>query len=432
MDILVIYALGIFFCVLFSAFFSGSETALTSVSRARIYRLVMEGSKRARNVNTLRNDRKDDMIGTVLIGNTLVNIVASALATTAALQIWGQEGVLYTTFVLSVFIIIFCEVLPKTYSINHSERAALLFATPLLLIVKLMWPVTFVLQKVMNILFRLFGMDMKEGGSLFSSAEVIRGTIELHHKEGGVEKEDRDMLGSILDLNTIEVGQIMIHRTQMQTIDIDQSVEEIIRQAINSPHSRIPLWRDNPDNILGVLHVKNLFKLMNSYGSILRSDMILRVAAKPWFIPETTSIGEQLSAFRERKQHFAFVVDEYGALLGCVTLEDVIEEIVGEIDDETDKATGILILPGEDGAYHVDGTMPIRDINRALDWNLPDEEASTIAGLIIHEARLIPEKGAVFEFHGFRFTIEERQSNQITRVKIDKLNAGEDEQIAAE
>jgi Mg2+/Co2+ transporter CorB len=225
------------------------------------------------------------------------------------------------------------------------------------------------------------------------------------------------MLRSILDLDEVEVSEIMTHRKDVAMLDADQRSEQIVEQVLQSPYTRMPLFRENPDNVIGVLHTKPLFKEVRSLGADLSGLEVTRAAAKPWFIPETTTLLDQLQAFRERHEHFALVVDEYGALMGVVTLEDILEEIVGEISDEQD----ILVRgvrPQADGSLIVNGNVTIRDLNREFDWRLPDEEASTIAGLILRESRLIPAVGQVFEFHRFRFEILRRQRNQITSIKI--------------
>lgn len=405
--------------IAFSGFFSGSETALTAVSRARIYHLVKEGHKGAQRVEKLR-ERKEALIGAILLGNNLVNIAAASLATTLAIRMWGAEyGPLYATIIVTLVVLIFAEVLPKTISINKAEKVSLFVARPLSIFVKIFAPITALVQSVIRLILHIIGVDFNEKDSLSSATEAIRGTIELHHSEGGVEKADRDMLGSILDLPDREIEEIMLHRKNVYSINLSQEPEAIIQQAINSIHSRIPLYKDNPDNIVAVLHVKDVLKLVTSGKVGITREMIRRIASKPWFVPETTPINEQLFAFRQKRQHFACVVDEYGAFQGIVTLEDIIEEIVGEIDDEHDALQISDIIPfGEDG-WRVAGTVTIRDLNRHLDWNLPDDNATTIAGLILYEAEMIPEQGARFEFYGVRFTIEERVGNQITQMILE-------------
>lgn len=415
----VFYSLVIFLFLLISAFFSAAETAMTAVSRARIYQLIMDGNKRAQIVSRLRKE-KESMIGTVLLGNNAVNIAASAIATTLSIKLFGDEnGLVIVTIIMTLLVVIFSEVLPKTYAIQNAERVSLAFAPALSLLVKLFKPVTISIQFLIRGILRLVGIDITKANTLISSTDVVRGTIELHYREGKMIKQDRDMLGSILDLNDIEVQDIMIHRMEVETLDADLSADELVKMAVSTMHSRIPLWRGQPDNILGVLHVKNLIKLMRERKGTLTNELILATCNKPWFIPETTSLHDQLLAFRSKRQHFAFVVDEYGSWQGIVTLEDIIEEIVGKIDDEHDEVEND-IQKLDDDTYIINGIVTLRDINRHLGWNLPDDHASTIAGLLIHEAQEIPSVGESHEIHGFDCTVIEKSAMQITRVKMKK------------
>ncbi|MEX0840277.1 MAG: HlyC/CorC family transporter [Parvibaculum sp.] len=402
--------------LLFSAFFSGSETALTAASRARMHRLAEDGNKRARTVLALTEDR-ERLIGAVLLGNNLVNILASALATTLFLALFGDAGVVYATLVMTAVVLVFAEVAPKTVAITNTDRVALAVAPILRVVTFVFGPVTAAVQFIVRHALRLFGLDVDENQQVLSAHEELRGAINLHHHEGSVVKIDRDMLGGILDLHDLEVSDIMVHRKNIVMIDASQPNSEIISQALASPHTRIPLWRDDPENIVGVLHAKDLLRALAGAAWNADSIEILSIAAKPWFVPDTTALQDQLNAFLRRKTHFSLVVDEYGALMGLITLEDILEEIVGDIRDEHDiEVAGVRLQP--DGSVVVSGVVPIRDLNRAFDWSLPDEEATTIAGLVIHEARTIPEVGQTFTFHGFRFEILRRQRNQIVQLRI--------------
>ncbi|MCI5050091.1 MAG: HlyC/CorC family transporter [Rickettsiales bacterium] len=421
-DLLIILVL-----ICFSGFFSGSETALTAISRARLFHLLQAGDKAAHRVATLR-EKKESLIGAILLGNNLVNIAAASIGTTLAIHTFGDEwGPLYATIIITLFVLIFAEVLPKTIAINNAERVSLLVSRPLSICVSVFAPITKLVQHFIAGILKLFGVDYANSSSFISANEAIRGTIELHHSEGEVEKEDRDMLGSILDLSEREVVEVMVHRKNVYAIDMAEEPEAIIEFAINSVHSRIPLFQDNPDNIIGVLHVKDVLKLVTTNKIGLTREMIRRIASKPWFVPETTALDSQLYAFRQFRRHFACVVDEYGAFQGIVTLEDIIEEIVGEIDDEHDQLEISNIMPFGESGYHVEGIVTIRDLNRHLDWNLPDDNATTVAGLIMHEAEQIPEPGSVFEFYDMRFTIIDREANQLTRILIEPLLRDEDQ-----
>lgn len=412
----LIYYLGsILLLIIFSGFFSGSETGLTAASRAKIHKLRLEGNENAEKVSFL-HENKEKLIGTILLGNNLVNILASALATSVMIQIFGEQGVFYATFIMTIVVLVFAEVLPKTYALQNSEKVALSVAPIMIWLVRLFYPITSTVQMFIEKVLSLFGMRADLEDDLISGEEAIRGAIELHHHEGTVQKDYRDMLGSILDLEKVEVGEIMVHRKKMVTIDIASPTSSIVRQVLEGSHTRVPLWKRNPDNIVGILHVKDLLKSLQEHIGDIEELDIMQIASPPWFIPETTSVSKQLHEFRKERKHFALVVDEYGALQGLVTLEDILEEIVGEIMDEhDDEADGIQ--EAKDGWYYLNGTVTIRDINRNLDWKLPDEEATTIAGLIIHEAETIPDVGEIFSFYGITFEIHEKEQNQITKIR---------------
>jgi Mg2+/Co2+ transporter CorB len=411
--------------LLISAFLSAAETALTAISRARIYQLVMDGNKRAQLVSKLRRE-KESLIGTVLLGYNAVNIAASALATSLAISVFGnnETGLAIATLVMTLLVVVFAEVLPKTYAIQNPERASLALAPTVNILIKLLYPITFSIQVFIRALLKLFGVDISQTNTLISATDVVRGTIELHHREGKMIKQDRDMLGSILDLNDIEAKDIMIHRKAVETIEADLPAPELIRQAVSTMHSRIPLWRNDPDNIIGLLHVKDLVKALNDRLGTLTNDDIVSICHRPWFVPETTNLRSQLIAFRNKRQHLAFVVDEYGAWQGIITLEDIIEEIVGDIGDEHDEAVS-NIQKVTDNTYLVSGSVTVRDLNRQLDWVLPDDNGSTIAGLLINEVETIPSVGEHFVLHGFRFTVMEKAATQVTRIKIEKLRDAE-------
>jgi len=409
-----------------SAFFSGSETALTAASRAKMHALEQDGNKRARTVNYLLQIR-ERFIGAILLGNNLANIAASALATSLFLNLFGERGVAYATIVMTVLVVLFSEVLPKTYAIINADRMALFVAPIVRFLVAVLAPVTATMQWIVRHTLRMFGANVGDDMEVLSAHEEIRGAIDLHHKEGGVKKLDRDMLGGVLDLRELTVSDIMVHRTNMDAIDADRPPEQIVDAALKSSHTRLPLWRGEREEIIGVLHAKTLLRaLREAKGNLSKID-VMSLATEPWFVPDTTTLKDQLAAFRKRKAHFAIVVDEYGEVMGLVTLEDIIEEIVGDITDETDIGA-TLARPQADGSLLVDGSAPIRDVNRLMEWNIPDEEATTIAGLVIHEAQTIPNPGQAFTFHGFRFEVLRRQKNRITALKVTRLETSGDEQ----
>jgi Mg2+/Co2+ transporter CorB len=409
--------LAIALLLVFSAFFAGSETALTAVSKARMHHLANEGSRRARQVNYLIGDR-ERLIGALLLGNTFVNILASAIATSVALALFDEGGVAIATFVMTFVILIFAEVLPKTLAIARTDRMALAVAYSVRVFVALLTPILRAVQFVVWGVLKVFGLRQEENLPVLTAQEEIRGAIDLHHQEGTVEREHRDMLGGILDLAELKIADVMVHRKNMEVLDGAAPPEEIVETVLSSAHTRFPIYRDDPENIVGVLHVRDLLRmLMERRGSLENFD-VMALASEPWFVPDATTLEEQLKAFRDRREHFALVVDEYGVLQGLITMEDILEEIFGNIAEEHDQTAPEGIRPQADGSFNVDGWTPIRDLNRELQWNLPDESATTIAGLVINEARAIPEVGQVFSFYGFKFEILRRQRNQIMALRV--------------
>jgi Mg2+/Co2+ transporter CorB len=406
-------------CLLLSAFFAGSETALTASSRASMARLEKQGNRRAGIVNRLLEQR-ERLLGALLFGNNAVNIAASVLATHFLLTLFGNVGVVYATVVMTIMVVVFSEILPKTAAFNAPDRIALMVARPMNWIVKLLGPVLMAIEALVRWLLKHIGMTVGDDQQVLSAREELRGAVDLLHREGDVETLDRDMFGGVLDLRELVVSDVMIHRTSMITLNADEPAEEVVDAVIASPVTRIPFWRENPENIVGVLHVKDLLRALHAVDGDASKVDIAALLTPPWFVPDTRPVSEQLKAFRRRKTPFALVVDEYGEVEGLVTLEDILEEIVGDITDEHDVAMpGVRKQP--DGSVNVDGAIPIRDLNRVMDWNLPDQEATTIAGLVIHEARSIPEVGQSFTFHGFRFRVLRRERNRITALRIQPL-----------
>ncbi len=409
----------ILLCLLLSFFFAGSETALTASSRAAMLHLAQDGNRNAGIVNRLLAAR-ERLIGALLLGNNAVNILASSLATSVFLVWFGDVGVIYATALMTVLVVVFAEVLPKTIAFNAPDRMALMAARPMDFVVRMLGPVLTAIEWIVRQLLRMLGIRVGEEQSILAPHEEIRGTVDLLHREGGVEKLDRDMMGGLLDLRDLAVSDVMVHRTEMTTVNADDPPDEIVNAVLKSGYTRIPLWRDKPENIVGILHAKDLLRLLKNAEGDLAGIDILAIALPPWFVPDIRPLSEQLKAFRRRKTHFALVVDEYGEVEGRVTLEDILEEIVGDISDEHDTPVP-GVRPQPDGSVNVDGSVPIRDLNRAMDWNLPDAEATTIAGLVIHEARSIPDAGQSFTFHGFRFSVLRKQRNRITALRITPL-----------
>ncbi len=416
-----------------SAFFSGSETALTAMSRAAMHRLAEQGSPGARAALKLSED-SERLIGAILLGNNLVNILSASLATAMLTVLLGENGVAWATLVMTVLVLVFAEVMPKTYAISNPERAATRVAPAISVVVRVFAPVVTVVRFIVRQSLRAFGVRTDPDAHAFAAFEEIRGAIDLHHAEGAVQKDDRDRLLAALDLRNREVAEVMRHRRGIATINADAPPQEILNFCLQSPYTRIPIWRGEAENIVGVIHAKDLLRAVNALilkgGVEAMTDFdVSKVAMEPWFVPDTTSLDEQMREFLRRRTHFALVVDEYGALQGLITLEDILEEIVGDIADEHDlEAEGVR--PEADGGFVVEGSATIRDLNRLCEWRLPDEVATTIAGLVIHEAQTIPTVGQVFRFHNFRFEVLERQRNQITRLRVRPL-AGAPTQGAA-
>ena len=412
---LIITLVSIFLLLTISAVLSGSETALTATSRARMHQLKRKGSRRARMVEKLTY-RKEHLLGTILLGNNLVNILASALATSALIGIFGDAGVVYATVIMTLLILIFSEILPKTYAIRHADRAALAMAPLIRGLVFIFGPISTVLQAIVRLILRMLGASGSQ--NLESEAEdEIRGAIDLYAKEEGRGEGEKDMLGGVLDLAYVDVSEIMVHRQNMRMIDISKTPSQIISQVLDSPFTRIPVWQNEPENIVGVLHAKDVLRAVSDPERDVDSIDIMSIVGEPWFVPAATPLSDQLRAFRLRKSHLALVVDEYGALMGLVTMEDILEEIVGDISDEYDLIDA-PVRTLSDGSFLVEGPATIRDLNRRFDWTLPDEEAATIAGLVMYEAQVIPEVGQIFTFHGFRFEVVRRTRTQITNLRI--------------
>lgn len=404
-----------------SFFFSGSETAITASSRARMHQLASSGSRRATLVQRLSAE-KERVIGAILLGNNVVNILASTLAASILIRLFGEAGIAYATIVMTAAVVIFSEVLPKTLAILRPDAFALAVAPALSPIVRVFAPVTLGVQALVRAILRVFGIIPGRGRDV-TGHEEIRDTVNLLHSEGEVMKPDRDRLGGLLDLKELEVADIMVHRTQMVALDLQAPPAELLQTMIDGGFSRMPLYRDTSDNIVGILHVRDALRAVLSAGGRLDAVDLNAFASAPWFVLDTTSAEAQLNAFLKRKSHFALVVDEYGAVQGHVTLEDVLEEIVGAIADEHDTdIEGLRPLGG--GAYLVNGEVSIRDLNRALDWNLPEsDEFTSAAGLVINIARTIPEAGQRFEFNGFTFTVTRRVRNRVAQVEVRRTAA---------
>jgi len=401
-----------------SGFFSGSETALTAASRARMHSAEKDGDKRASIVAKLLNMR-ERLLGGILLGNNMVNILASVLTTAVFTNIFGDGGwaLAGATIVMTLLILIFAEVLPKTYAISQPDKMALRVARPINWVVKVFAPIVSIVQMIVNGTLRIFGIDTK--ASAWTAADDIKGAVDLHLEEGSVAKRARDQIYGVLEIGELSVEEVMIHRKNVDMLDVDLPAEQIVKEVLNSGRSRVPLYQEDQENIIGILHVKDILESISKANGDFSAVDAKKIMRDAWFVPETTSVVKQLRAFQQKREHFALVVDEYGALMGVLTLEDILEEIVGDIQDEYDEEFQALERLKDGGAI-LQGDLPVRDVNRAMDWKLPDEEAVTIAGLVIHESQTIPEIGQTFAYYGYRFEILKKHRNQLTSLKVTK------------
>ncbi len=405
-------------CLMLGAYFSAAETAVTGASRARMHRLAQQGKRRAQQVNRLL-DRKDEAVGAILIGNSVANILSASLTTAVLTAFFGAAGVVYATLAVGAMVVIFAEVMPKTWALLRADRVALVLAPSILVTLALLGPLARGVSAIARFFLHLIGARTDKGRTAEEQDEFLRGAIDLHG-EGHVDEDapaEKKMLRSVLDLGDLIVGDVMTHRGSVVLIDVEAPSEEIVTQALAAPYTRIPLYRGQPDNIVGVIHAKDLFRAVRASGGP-QGLKIADVMTPPWFIPESTVLIDQLEAFRARREHFAIVVDEYGALRGIVTLEDIVEEIVGEIQDEHDAVQRRSAVRRDDGSLVCRGDATVRDLNREYGWNLPEDIATTIAGLVLFEARRIPEVGQVYAFFGFRFEILRREGARISELRI--------------
>ena len=408
--------------VILAFLFSGTEAAITASSKARLHNLENNGDSKARRVTRL-NAERDRLLGALLIGNNLVRILAAALATSILTALFGPIGILYATVTVTVIFVIFSEILPRSWALVHPEQTALSLSGFARLAHVIFGPLSLAANAIVRFVLGLFGTRFSRETPMLSAHDELRGAVEVLQQEGSMVKQDLDRVGGLLDLNELEVCDIMVHRTAMRSVNADNPPAMVVDEILKSPYTRTPIWRGSAENIIGVVHTKDLLRALHADNRPEHID-ITKIAKTPWFVPDTTSLQMQLNAFLRRKAHMAIVVDEYGEVQGLVTLEDIIEEIVGDIADEHDvEVQGVR--QEADGSIVVEGSVPIRDLNRALDWNLPDEEATTIAGLVIHESQTIPEEKQAFTFFDKRFIVMKREKNRIIRLRIRPIGADE-------
>ena len=413
----VLAILAVIALLLAALYFAVSVTALAAVSKGRAQALTTTESPNAEALNRLIAQR-EQATGAALLGNILVSVLAVAIATWLTLRLVDSGAILITTAILTFAILIFSQVLPRRLAALRADSIALAIARPMCAATAILAPLVTAVQALVTHALHLFGLRPRAESAELSLDHELRDAIDFHHQEGTVEREQRQMLGGILDLRELRVADVMVHRKNMVVIDAGAGIADSVDLVLSSGHTRYPIWKDDPENIVGVLHIKDLLRMLAQRRGSLEGLDIMALAADPWFVPDTTTLDEQVHAFQKRRAHFALVVDEYGTLQGLITLEDILEEVFGDIAEahDTDTPEGIRRQP--DGSLLVDGWTPIRELNREFEWQLPDAEATTIAGLVIREARIIPEVGQLFSFHDFKFEVLRRQRNQVTALRI--------------
>ena len=395
-----------------AALLSASETAVTAASRLRLHQLAKKGKKNASSLLNLQN-HMTAVISSILLMNSCFLVIMPSIMTQLIGSYVGEIGMFFVSLAMGALVTIYIEVLPKIYVYRNPERIGMLFSPILQMLRKLLSPLTKIIDKIAHQSLNIFGIKIQQAHPN-SNLDDLRGAIDLHIGEGAIAHE-RVMLKSILDLSQVTVEEVMVHRKNIISFNIDLSTKLLCEKIFNTPYTRLPLWKGSPDNIIGVINIKDLAQaLQKTSASQLQIKEIMTSA---WFIPDTNVLFTQLQLFKEKQKHQAFVVDEYGSLLGMITLEDILEEIVGEILDEHDvKLLGVRIA--KDGAYLVNGAVTLRDLNREYDWDLPSEEASTLAGLILHKTRSIPSIGCKLNICEFQMEILRRHQHQITLIRV--------------
>lgn len=397
-----------------SAFFSSSETGMMSLNRYRLRHLVKNGHRGARKANGLL-ERPDRLIGLILIGNNFVNILASAIATVIAVRLWGDAGIAIATAGLTLVILIFAEVSPKTLAALHPERIAFPAAYLLQPMLKVAYPLVWIINGITNGFLRLFGINVNEAGNEHLSTEELR-TI-VHEAGSLLPHRNQSMLLGVLELNEVTVNDIMIPRNEVEGIDLDLEMDQILEQLSKTGHTRLPVYRGDINNIVGILHMRNLAQLIQQ-GNVTK-PAIMQVVHEAYFVPESTPLQTQLLNFQKHSRRIGVVVDEYGDVEGIVTLEDILEEIVGELSNDQDE-THQEIHPQEDGSFFIDGSAYIREVNKALHWNLPTDGPKTLNGLITEILESIPDANVCLEVAGYRMESLQICDNLVKTVRITR------------
>ena len=393
--------------ILLSAFFSSSETGMMSLNRYRLKHMAKTGHRGARRAQSLLN-RTDQLIGVILIGNNFVNIFASAIATVIAIRIWGDAGIAIATVLLTIVILIFAEVTPKTLAALFPEKIAFPASHVLGPLLKLLYPVVWAVNLFTGAILKIIGVSADDAANEHLSREELRTLVN----EAGalIPAKHKDMLVSILDLEKVTVNDIMVPRNEVVGIDLDDDLDTILRQLRSSQHTRLPVFKGDINNIQGVLHLRNASKLL--LHDEINKAMLMQLCRVPYFIPESTPLNTQLINFQKEKRRFGIVVDEYGEVLGLATLEDILEEIVGEFTTDY-AATSPDIIPQDDGTYIIDGTSAVRTINKTLGWKLPIDGPKTLNGLITETLENIPDTNVCLKVGGHRVEVLQIKDNVV-------------------
>jgi len=414
--------------LIITGFFSACETAMTSASKAKLHQMAKDGDKRAIIAKKL-HENLGAVVSVALTCNTMINTwIASILSKTMDSFISNYQGITYVVmsmavpFVIGALILIYGEVTPKMAALYNPEKFVHRTSKLVMFFFNFMRPVNNIITYMSRASLRMFGVKVSDKED-YASLEELRGVIDMHQGPGEDVSQERAMLKSILDLRSVDISDIMVHRKNVTMVNADNPISVIVDQVLSCPFTRLPVYKQTLDeniNIIGVLNSKSLLSAINKHKGDLDSLDIRDILKAPWFVPESNDLLDQLQAFRDKREHLAIVVDELGEYLGVVTLEDILEEIVGEIDDEHDiRVRGVKTLT--DGSYLIEGGVTIRDLNRKFDWNLPEERASTIAGFVFYNVGIIPEIDQIFIFNDFRFQVTRRKKNQITQVKVKPL-----------
>ena len=399
------------FLLLCSAFFSSSETGMLSLNRYRLRHRAKEGHRGARRASALL-ERPDRLLGTILVGNNFVNILASSIATVLAIKFWGEAGIAVATIGLTIMLLIFGEITPKTLAALRPEAIAYPVSLPLLLLQRVLYPLVALLNWISNGLLKLLGIDLSNKGNDSLSTEELRSVV--HESGSDMPMNRQSMLLGILDLERVTVDDIMIPRNEVAGIDLEDDLETIVTQLRTTPHTRLPVFRKDINQIEGIVHMRQIARLL-SHDQLTR-DSLLEACNEPYFIPENTPLSTQLVNFQKQKRRIGIVVDEYGDVLGIVTLEDILEEIVGEFSNQ-DALRSPDIHPQEDGTLVIDGAAYLREVNRALGWQLPCNGPKTLNGLITEALEHIPDSGICLQINQYRLEILQAADNRVKSVR---------------